>query len=277
MKPVDIVIPNYNGREALELCIESIARYTPEPHRVMVCDDKSTYPGDREYLEAARAAGTVADVTYCTPHLGHGAALNVLINGLADEHGEYVAVVDNDIQILRAGWLRDLLILANAPNVLTVCDHKDTVGYCSRGYRPGLYMLWFGLINMTAYRDGMCVDWATEYADRGAEPWRTLFAPYHPPEQNDVFRRLRETQWEYRADFNADRVVFDPGAALWAKLKFDNPKGYVSRPLTPALRQSFRHWGHGQNWLDDANANSLRGAALRQQIQTELRKLREGK
>lgn len=273
---VDIVIPNYNGREALELCVESIARFTPEPHRVIVCDDGSTYQGDLEYQERAVDNGTVNVLVRRTYHCGHGGILNVLLNeGWVTSN--YVAVIDNDIQILRAGWLRDLLILADAPNVLAVCDHKDTLGYCSRGYRPGMFMFWFGLINMTAYRDGMCVDWATEYADRGAEPWRTLFAPYHPPEQNDVFRRLRETQWEYRADFNADRVVFDPGAALWAKLKFDNPKGYVSRPLTPALRQSFRHWGHGQNWLDDANANSLRGAALRQQIQTELKRLREGK
>ena len=55
--PVDILIANYNGREALELCIESIAAYTPEPHRVVVHDDGSTNPGDLEYLSRARERG----------------------------------------------------------------------------------------------------------------------------------------------------------------------------------------------------------------------------
>jgi hypothetical protein len=123
----------------------------------------------------------------------------------------------------------------------------------------------------------MQTDWALEYADRNAEPWPTLFAPIYPPEQNEVFQQLCKAQWEYRMDFNPNRVVFDPGSTLWAKMRYDNPTGYQARPLTPTLRGSFRHWGHGQSWLDDTNAKTERGMGLRQQIAVELKRLREGK
>jgi glycosyltransferase involved in cell wall biosynthesis len=270
---VDILIPNFQGREALELCLESIARHTPEPHRVIVYDDGSTAPEDAEYLRRAFGVGTARKVIKGGVHRGHGHALNVLT---AHATSEYAAVIDNDVQILRTGWLFELLALAADPRVLAVCDWKDNVGYCSRGYRPGMFLFWFGLLNMSAYRDGMQTNWAREDARRSDEPWRSLFAPYYPPEDNVEWRRLRETQSWY-SDFDRDAVIFDPGAALWAKMRYENPKGYQARPLTAALRASFRHWGHAQSWLDPANVNAPQARAMRAQINAELKRLREGR
>ena len=270
MTSVDIVIANYNGREGLELCIESIARYTPEPHRVIIYDDASTNPGDVAYLLKA----AVNEIRIGRNHVGHGGALNALING-ADPDTEYVAVIDNDIQIRRSGWLTALLDLADTPQVLAVCDDKDTFGYCSRGYRPEMFLLWFGLLNMSAYRDGMQVDWARADAARADEPWRSKFAALYPPEDNAEWQQLRKTQAWY-SDFDRERVIFDPGATLWAKMRYENPKGYVSRPLTPWLRESFHHWGHAQHWLAPGMEYTPQGCSMRANIENELRRLREG-
>jgi len=270
---VDILIPNFNGREALELCIESIAAYTSEPHRVIVYDDVSPNPGELEYLTRAQAQGHVNMIIMGRKHAGHGAALNALLDQC---YAHYAVIMDNDIQVLRNGWLSGLLGLASDPKVLVVSTEKPKVGYCSRGYRPGLFLLWLGLMNMKAYRDGMAVDWSLTEARRADEPWRTAFAELYPPDNNPIFRHLMETQWEYRIDFDAEKVIFDPGCVLWSKMKYWNPKGYVHQELTPYVLSSFRHWGHGQMWLEPEQANTERGRQIRNSIKTELAKLRCG-
>lgn len=228
---VDILIPNYNGREALELCIESIAAYTSETHRVIVYDDASTNSGEQDYLARAYGCGWVDKIIMGREHGGHGTSLNQLINE-ADTTTRHAVIMDNDVQVLHKGWLSGLLGLASDPKALISCTAKPNFGFCSRGYRPGMFLLWFGLINMTAYRDGMEVDWSFPEARRADEPWRTAFASLYPPQDNSVFQHLMATQWEYRVDFDAEKVIFDPGSVLWCKMKYWNPKGYIHRELT---------------------------------------------
>lgn len=271
---VAVIVPNFNGREALQLCVESIAAYTPEPHRVIVYDDASTVAGELDYLTRAHERGWVNQIIASTQHKGHGHALNVLVNGAAID-ADYAVVIDNDIEILRAGWLTALTELAYDRRILAVCDEKTTFGYCSRGYRPEMFLFWFGLLNMTAYRDGMQTDWAREWAWRAQEPYLSQFAPYYPPEDNAEWQQLRATQSWY-SDFDREKVIFDPGATLWAKMRYENPKWYLSRPLTPALRASFHHYGHAQSWLEPANEATPRGRMMREIIGTGLSKLRRG-
>jgi glycosyltransferase involved in cell wall biosynthesis len=246
---VDILIPNYNGREALQLCVESIAAYTAEPHRVIVYDDASTNPGDMEYLEAACNRGLVDILHFNPEHGGHGVALNSLMNDPSLD-AEYAVIMDNDIQILRSGWLRDLLALADSPQVLVVCDDKAK-GYWPRGFRPSMFLFWFGLINVSAYQGGMQVDWSIDSADRRIEPWLSEFADLFPPEENEIFKDyVHRGGYE---EFDRNKVIFDPGCHLRNKMQFDNPKGYTFKPLTNSLRKSFHHFAHAQAWLDPAN------------------------
>lgn len=276
MPAVDILIPNYNGREALELCIESIARYTPELHRVIVYDDASTNPGDIKYLEKAKGEGWVDTIIRGQKHRGHGTGLNALVGLSAAGPAAYAALIDNDIQILRQGWLSGLLGLASNPRVLIAAMEKTRCGFCSRGYMPGQFLPWFALLNMTGYRDGMSVDWSISEARRADEPWRTAFLSLYPPQDNPTFKHLMATQWEYRADFNAEKVIFDPGCVLWCKMRHENPKGYYHQELTPRVLSCFRHWGHAQDWLEPDNADTERGRHIRNSIVKELERLRCG-
>lgn len=268
---VDILVPNFDGREALELCIESIAAHTSEAHRVIVYDDASPNEKDREYLAWARGRGWVEHIIVGREHTGHGTALNALIDAST---APYAVIIDNDIQILRKGWLSGLLGLVSDPKVLIGCTEKPNPGYCSRGYRPGMFLLWFGILNMKAYRDGMAVDWSLSEARRADEPWQSFFVSLYPPQDNAVFRHLMATQWEYRVDFDAEKVIFDPGSVLWCKMRYQNPKKYLHRELTPNVLASFGHWGHGQMWLEPEQAETKRGKELRTTIRAELAKLR---
>jgi glycosyltransferase involved in cell wall biosynthesis len=271
MKPVDILIPNFDGREALELCIESIARLTPEPHRVIVYDDASANPGELIYLTRAQDVGLINRILLGNAHRGHGVGLNALVNG---SDADFAVLMDNDIQVLRPGWLSGLLGLAADPHVLIVAIEKDKFGYCSRGYMPGQFLPWFALLNMTAYRDGMAVDWSIDELRREDEPWRTECSHLYPPEHNPLFLCTQATWGRYAVDFKPDKVIFDPGCVLWCKMRHDNPKGYIHRELTPHILSSFHHWGHAQAWLEPENAETKKGRMLRVRIREELARLR---
>lgn len=276
MNPVDILIPNYNGREALQLCIESVAAYTPEPHRVIVYDDASENPGESEYLDRAQANGWVNKVIVGHEHYGHGYALNEMVGTCAAGEASYAVLMDNDIQILHRGWLSDLLALVADPRVLIVAMEKEKFGYCSRGYMPGQFLPWFALLNMAAYRDGMQVDWSTSELSRKDEPWLTECAHLYPPADNPMFKQTRATWGAYARDFDPDKIIFDPGCVLWCKMRHDNPKGYIHQELPPTLLLSFRHWGHAQSWLDKSNVETSRGQAIKKQITSALQTLRQG-
>lgn len=273
MPDVDILISNYNGREAVQLCVESIARYTPEPHRVIVYDDHSDNLRELEYLTHAQGRGWVNEIIVGDKHAGHGVALNALV-GLSA--ASYAVLMDNDIQILRKGWLTDLLVLVEDPRILIAASEKNKFSYCSRGYMPGQFLPWFALLNMTAYRDGMQIDWSTSELSRKDEPWQTECAHLYPPDGNPLFKQTRATWGAYAIDFDPDKIIFDPGCVLWCKMRHDNPKGYIHRELPPALLASFRHWGHAQSWLDQSNVETSRGQAIKQQIATALQTLRQG-
>jgi len=54
MKTCSILISNYNSFETIQLCIESIRKYTDYPHKIVVYDDCSTNEMDVAYLNEAK-------------------------------------------------------------------------------------------------------------------------------------------------------------------------------------------------------------------------------
>jgi hypothetical protein len=203
-----------------------------------------------EYLLKAQERGLVNVIIVGETTVHHGEALNRLVNG-ARPSTDYAVVMDNDVQILRRGWLSDLLGTARADqNIIAVVDCKPK-GYWPYGFRPPIYHFWFGLINMRAYRDGMQVNWNAGFESRLEEPWLSFFADLYPPDNNPEFQDYIKRGWA-RKDFDDNLVLSDPGCHIWKKVTFDNPKGYRVIPLSTTQRMSFYHWGHACNWLDPA-------------------------
>lgn len=223
MKPVSILISNYNSFEAIQCCVESIRARTDYPrYRIIVHDDESPNGIDVPYLEEAeargwlrlirgdakrkwrKAGGAYPPYVHRAP-FWHGHALNKLINEACDT--DLAVTLDCDVFILAGGedWLRCLVDMVDARTLLVSSEgpaHRALSGLFVQGW----YWMSFALLNMRAYHDGMEVDWMAGSAER-------------------------EGQIE----------VWDPGSPLWVKVRRDNPQGYVVKPMPPSIEAKRHH------------------------------------
>lgn len=227
-RKVSILIPNLNSFEAVQLAVESIAFYTRHSnYDFIVYDDCSTNDMDVSYLREAKRRGWITELIEGKKHIGHGAALNILLNEVCDS--DLAMVVDCDVQIKGVGWLRDMTSLVTQDDILGVCNfrHEMLIREC---YCAGFYRMWFGLLNMHAYRDGMQVDWRYAEATREHEPFKSMFMCL------DGIPRPK--------GFNENLVKMDPGSKLWVKVRYENPKGYRMIHIPGPVLAKFHHYGH---------------------------------
>jgi GT2 family glycosyltransferase len=110
---VSVVIPNWNGRRWLPACLGAIERQGLAPHEVIVVDNGST-DGSRAYLAAEHPGVRVVALERNT---GFAHAAN---RGIADSHGEFVALVNTDVE-LAADWLARMVhALGSDPHAAAV-------------------------------------------------------------------------------------------------------------------------------------------------------------
>jgi glycosyltransferase involved in cell wall biosynthesis len=244
MKTVSILISNRDSFEAIQLCIESIRKYTDSPCRIIVFDDRSINDVDLPYLRAARDRGWIELYENTTGRpLTHGGSLNRLVNEICDT--DYAVVMDCDVAIKGRGWLREMIDVAEKDaKTLAVVD-MNPKGYTWKGFKSPIYHFWFGLLNMAAYRDGMTVDWMNTVEDAGQEPYRSLFSDLADASQNDYFMSLVRQKKVVLESWDKTVVSNDCGAKLWLRVTYQNPQGYKVIPLPDSVRGKYRHFGHG--------------------------------
>ncbi|MGC8777295.1 MAG: glycosyltransferase, partial [Candidatus Caldatribacteriaceae bacterium] len=98
-----LVILTRNNLEYTKMCLESIRKYTPEPHEIIVVDNGST-DGTVEYVKAQ------PDVRLIENGYNLGFALGNN-RGLREARGEYIVFLNNDV-VVTEGWLTRLLACA---------------------------------------------------------------------------------------------------------------------------------------------------------------------
>lgn len=244
MNPISILISNRDSYEAIQLCVESIRRYTRYPHRIIVFDDRSRNDVDLPYLLDVQEKGWIelhrnkGDFP-----LTHGGSLNVLINQICDT--DYAIILDCDVMIKKEGWLEDFMNeTIKDSKTLAVVDMIPK-GYTWKGFRTPIYHFWFGLLNMRAYNDGMRVNWVNNVEDASQEPYKSLFAELGDAENNNYFMSLVNQGKVDLEKWDKTIVSNDSGAQLWLKVTYDNPKKYRVIPLPRGLHEKHRHFGHG--------------------------------
>ena len=97
---VSVVIPTWNGRAMLDLALDSLDRQSLTPLEVIVVDNGST-DGTVEHLRERRPE---VEVVALAENAGFAAGVN---RGLERARGEYVALVNNDVE-LHPDCLREL-------------------------------------------------------------------------------------------------------------------------------------------------------------------------
>jgi hypothetical protein len=267
MKPVSLLVSNYNSGYAIQLLVESVRRFTPAgDYRLIVYNDLCKNGIDDTYLRGCRDRGWLT--LYENPGdtaLGYQVVVNRLLHEICDT--ERAVLMDCDIQIKGHGWLDDLMRPMDDPSVLAVCDSRGEA-ICGRGWCSGFYRFWFGGLNMTAYRDGMVVDWGFSEGDRREWPY------------SEMFKGLESTDFREKLvpGFDDNKVFDDPGSQLWNKIHYVNPKGYRVVPIPVELHKKFYHHGHISFFYDipddyDEYTRSQKPNRIRA-IADELRKLR---
>ncbi|MDQ2148645.1 glycosyltransferase family 2 protein [Alcaligenaceae bacterium C4P045] len=111
---VSIIIPTRDGVSLLSQCVESIFASTDYPHfEILIVDNGSVEPATAKYLDSLSQFSNVRVIRDDSPF--NYSALN---NGAAAvAHGEYICLMNNDIEMIHADWLREMLSIAAQPGV----------------------------------------------------------------------------------------------------------------------------------------------------------------
>ncbi|MFY9302553.1 MAG: glycosyltransferase [Atribacterales bacterium] len=154
-----IIILTRNNLEYTKMCLESIRRYTPEPHEIIVVDNGST-DGTIEYLE------TQEDVKLIKNGLNLGFALGNNL-GLREARGEYIVILNNDT-LVTEGWLTRLINSAQSNPQVGIVGPRSN------------YVVGVQLVKNVPYGDNMDAmqefarQWSLENSGRYEEALRVI-------------------------------------------------------------------------------------------------------
>lgn len=109
---VSIIIPTRNGLELLEQCVKSVLNKTAyAPYEIIVVDNQSDDGTTLEYLRQLEQDGSARVLHYDAP-FNYSAINNFAVN---HAKGEFLCLLNNDIEAIRADWLEELVSQAARP------------------------------------------------------------------------------------------------------------------------------------------------------------------
>ncbi len=112
---VSVLIPNKDHTEDLEKCLSSIYSLTDYPnYEVVVIENNSTDPATFAYYEGAQKRYANLRVIRWEGPFNYPAINNF---GRKAAQGEYILLLNNDVEVLTAGWMREMTVLAAQPGV----------------------------------------------------------------------------------------------------------------------------------------------------------------
>ena len=111
---VDLIIPTRDGLAVLKPCIESILALTDYPnYKIIIVDNGSELAETKEFLAKVSLDPRVCVVDY--PGEFNYSAINNY--AIAQGDSDYVALVNNDIEVIHADWLTQMMVWATQPEV----------------------------------------------------------------------------------------------------------------------------------------------------------------
>ena len=219
MKPCTILISNFNGHEAIELCIESLLYRTIYPeYRILVMDSSPKDSRDRTYLTELQRQRKIELFT-SDVQMRHASAITRL---LRECKTPLACLMDSDVEVLRGEWLKVLVDELKSPNDLGVARLKASGVYPDRRATAPVYQPFCMLLNMNNYR---------KIADRLS--WQEKAIP------------LEEYKGRHTYPENVKKKIYgDVGWQLAEKVLFDNPTGLVMQKMPEKYMLNYiRHYG----------------------------------
>lgn len=210
-----IVIPNWNGKPHLPICLEALRQQTYPALEVLVVDNAST-DGSQAYIREAYPEVRIIQLDYNTGFTG---ACNAGIRAAA---GAYVALLNNDTEA-DPGWAAALVaaferhpeagFAASKMRLFDKRDHLHTAGdfYGVDGW-PGNRGAWQkddGQFDRENYVFSACA---------GSSAYRKRMLDEIGLFDDDFFFSMEDIDLAWRAQFTNYRCVFVPDAVIYHKV-----------------------------------------------------------
>jgi len=111
---VSIIIPTRNGLAVLRKCIDSLlCRTSYKNYEILIVDNGSDDFETLKYLDEISKNAVISIIRDDSPF--NYSALNNLAAAVA--RGEYLALLNNDVEVINNDWLNELVSLAAMPNI----------------------------------------------------------------------------------------------------------------------------------------------------------------
>ena len=114
---VSIIIANKDHVRDLDLCLRSIEQKTTYPnYEIIIVENNSTEQETFLYYETLKSKTNIRVITWSNEDRTFNySAINNL--GVKESNGEYVILLNNDIEILSPGWIEEMLMFAQREDV----------------------------------------------------------------------------------------------------------------------------------------------------------------
>ncbi|MGE6318935.1 glycosyltransferase family 2 protein [Pseudomonas oryzihabitans] len=110
---VSLIIPTRDAYKLLHACMEGLLTQTDYPNlELIIVDNQTSDPKTLDYFDELKSRG-VRILPY--PYPFNYATLNNV--GVEFATGEYIGLINNDIEILHPDWLKEMMSLAVRPDV----------------------------------------------------------------------------------------------------------------------------------------------------------------
>jgi GT2 family glycosyltransferase len=120
----DIVIPVWNMKKLTEQCVDSIARHTDFPYRLIIVDNASGEE-TRAYLDSlAKRKDMDVRLIRNVENLGNSKAAN---QGIRASDAEYVCILDNDTLVMDH-WLTEMINAAESDGMIGIVNPLSSYG-----------------------------------------------------------------------------------------------------------------------------------------------------
>lgn len=210
--PVTVIIPNWNGREFLEVCLPSLRQQEFKDFEVIVVDNGS-HDGSRELVEASFPEARFIPLG---KNRGFSAAVNA---GVRASGSDLVALLNNDTE-QDAGWLSALVRAAEshpeagffASRLVDFYDHSildgagDALRKSGLPYRIGHGERDRGRYDTPRYVFGACA---------AAALYRRGMLDEVGPFDEDFFAYCEDGDLSFRAQLAGHRCLYIPGAVVY--------------------------------------------------------------
>ncbi len=231
---VTIIIANENTREALNLCLLSLRKYTKGPYRVIVIDNSSTDGS----LELLKTFNWVKTIKVSGIKLGerHGRALDLAVKKVRTK---YFLALDSDVEILDHNWLSDMVKKISRKNAAFVGEvtPKQKTSYWGNFKERALpYCL---LVDANFFKRNNCT-FVPEYS------WK--HKGYQSDVGADVLLKAKKTNQPYSIlDEDIKNKLFHYGSMTAANLFEDKEwkeefKTHLKNGLNPSQKKEIKNY-----------------------------------